>query len=184
MKILFVGRLVDFKDPVTFIKAAQLLAYHQFILAGDGELMKECMSLAEGFSNISLLGWVKHEDVNALMDEADIFCQLSPYENIWASTLISAMKHKKAIVCTDAGTTKSFLKDYIHALLIPPRDHIALAKAITRLSVDNELRRGIGEASFSLVEDCLSVEKIAGEIHRMIANTVNIFEREKEGRLT
>jgi glycosyltransferase involved in cell wall biosynthesis len=184
VKILFVGRLVDFKDPVTFIKAAQLLAYHQFILAGDGELMKECKSLAEGFGNISLLGWVKHEDVNALIDEADVFCQLSPYENIWASVLISAMKYKKAVVCTDAGTTKSFLKNYIHALLIHPRDHVALAKAITRLAADDKLRLGLGESAFALVESTLSLEKIAGEIHRMIANTVNIFEREKEGRLT
>lgn len=184
MKVLFVGRLVDFKDPVTFIKAAQLLAYHQFILAGDGELMKECVILAEGFGNICLLGWVKHEDVNALMDEADIFCQLSPYENIWASTLISAMKHKKAIVCTDAGCTKSFLKNYFHALLIPPRDHVALAKAITRLAVNDELRLGLGESASSLVEDTLSVERIVGEIHRMIANAVDTFEREKEGKLT
>ena len=53
--------------------------------------MKECKELARECDNIHLLGWLKQETVNDLMSETDIFCQLSPYENLWSSTLISAM---------------------------------------------------------------------------------------------
>ncbi|OGD48229.1 hypothetical protein A3K79_07190 [Candidatus Bathyarchaeota archaeon RBG_13_46_16b] len=187
MKILFVGRLVDFKDPVVFLKAARLLSSnaaetpHEFIIAGDGGLMKECKELARGFDNIHLLGWVKQEIVNDLMHQADVFCQLSPYENIWAATLISAMKHKKAIICTNVGYTSTFLKNDHHAILIPSRDHAGLAKAITRLSNDSELRRVLGENAFSFVQENLSVEKITDEIRHLLIHTV---EQWKASRLT
>ena len=58
MNILFAGRLVDFKDPVTFVKAARLLSQnmtesaHQFVIAGDGELLEECRKLAFGYKNV------------------------------------------------------------------------------------------------------------------------------------
>lgn len=178
MKILFVGRLVDFKDPVVFLKAARLLSSnaaetpHEFIIAGDGGLMKECKELAGGFDNIHLLGWVKQEIVSDLMDEADVFCQLSPYENIWAATLISAMKHKKAMICTNVGYTSTYLKNDCHVILVPPRDYAGLASAITKLSNDSELRRMLGENAFSFVQENLSVEKITDEIRHLLIHTV------------
>jgi len=184
MKILFVGRLVDFKGPIIFIKAAQFLSQntpenpHEFIVAGDGELMNECKKLASGYSNISLLGWVDQQTVNDLMDQADVFCQLSPYENIWAASLISAMKHKKAVICTDVGYTRTYLTHNYNVFLIPPNDHVALAEAIKKLANDSQLRHILGENARSFVRENLSVEKITGEIQQLLVQVVEQF-REK-----
>lgn len=178
MNVLFAGRLVDFKDPVTFIKAAQLLSKnmiepaHQFVIAGDGVLLEECRKLAFGYKNVSILGWVKPEKVDDLMIHADIFCQLSPYENLWASTLISAMKHKKAIICTNVGYTDTYLTHKYHVFLIPPNDHVALAEAIEILANDNELRRMLGDNAYSFVQENLSVEKIAGQIRQLLSQSL------------
>jgi glycosyltransferase involved in cell wall biosynthesis len=175
---LFVGRLVDFKDPVTFVKAARLLGQnmiepaHQFVIAGDGRLLEECRKLAFGYENISILGWVKPEEVNDLMSRADIFCQLSPYENIWASTLISAMKHKKAIICTNVGYTDTYLTHKYHVFLIPPNNHVALAEAINNLANDNELRCMLGKNAYSFVQENLSVEKIADQIRQLLIQSL------------
>lgn len=178
LNILFVGRLVDFKDPVTFVKAARLLGQnmiepaHQFVIAGDGRLLEECRKLAFGYENISILGWVKPEEVNDLMSRADIFCQLSPYENIWASTLISAMKHKKAIICTNVGYTDTYLTHKYHVFLIPPNNHVALAEAINNLANDNELRCMLGKNAYSFVQENLSVEKIADQIRQLLIQSL------------
>ena len=134
--------------------------------------MKECKELARECDNIHLLGWLKQETVNDLMSETDIFCQLSPYENLWSSTLISAMKCKKDIICTNVGYTSTYLKNGHHAILIPPRDHVGLASAITRLSNDSELRCMLGENAFSFFQENLSVEKITDEIRQLLVNTV------------
>jgi rhamnosyl/mannosyltransferase len=184
MNVLFVGRLVDFKDPVTFVKAARLLGHnkiepvHQFVIAGDGELLEECRKLAFGYENISILGWVKPEKVDDLMSQADIFCQLSPYENIWATTLISAMKHKKAIICTNVGYTNTYLTHKYHVFLIPPNNHVALAEAINILANDNELMRMLGKNAYSFVQGNLSVERIADQIRQLLMQSL----RTREGR--
>jgi glycosyltransferase involved in cell wall biosynthesis len=174
MKILFAGRLVDFKDPITFIKAAcyDSTRKFDFIVAGDGELMGICKKLAEDCKNVQMLGWLKQDAVNNLMREADIFCQMSPYENLWAATLVSAMKYKKAIICTNAGYTSKYLKPDYHAVLIPPRDSFALAEAIVRLSNDDKLRQTLGENAFSFVSEDLSTESIVKEIRDMLLNVV------------
>jgi glycosyltransferase involved in cell wall biosynthesis len=174
MKILFVGRLVDFKDPITFVKAAcyDSTQKFDFIVAGDGELMGMCKKLAENRKNVQMLGWLKQDAVNNLMREADIFCQISPYENIWAATLVSAMKYKKAIICTNTGYTNKYLKHDYHAVLIPPRSSFALAGAIVRLSNDDKLRQKLGENAFSFVQENLSTQKIVKEIRDMLVDFV------------
>jgi glycosyltransferase involved in cell wall biosynthesis len=178
MKILFAGRLVDFKDPLTFIKAALLLnrdpttEVHDFIVAGDGELLKACKQLAAKQANINLLGWIEQKKVTELMIQADVFCQLSPFENIWAASLISAMKHKKAIICTNVGYTNQFLKDGQNAILIPARDETRLAEAITALSENPELRGKLGTNAYTFVEEHLTVQKIATEIQNLLKKTV------------
>lgn len=182
MNVLFVGRLVKFKDPVTFVKAACLLSQspiepiYQFVIAGDGELLEECRRLAFGRENISILGWVKPEKVNDLISRADIFCQLSPYENIWATTLISAMKHKKAIICTNVGYTGTYFTHEHDIFLIPPNNPVALAEAINILANDNELRRTLGENAYSFVQGNLSIEKITNQIRQLL--TQSLLERE------
>ena len=180
MNILFAGRLVDFKDPLTFVKAARLLSQnmveptHHFVIAGDGDLLEECRKLAFGYKNISILGWVKPKKVDELMIQADIFCQLSPYENLWASTLISAMKHKKAIVCTDVGCTSTYLTHKHHAFLIPPNNHAALAEAIGVLANDREMRRMLGEKAYAFVQENLSIEKIAKQIRQLLLESLQV----------
>lgn len=178
MNILFAGRLVAFKDPLTFVRAACLFNQNtttptsHFLIAGDGELLKECIRIASGSKNIRFLGWVKPEKVDSLMNDADIFCQLSPYENLWASTLICAMKHRKAIICTDAGYTGAYLMHKVHAFLIPPKNDVALAEAINILVNDDELRRMLGENAYTYVQENLIVEKIAGQIRLLISQAI------------
>jgi len=185
MNVLFVGRLVDFKDPVTFVKAARLLSQstieqaYQFVIAGDGGLLEECRKLAFGYENISILGWVKPEKVNDLMSRADIFCQLSPHENIWATTLISAMKNKKAIICTNVGYTGTYLTHKYDVFLIPPNNHVALAEAINILANDAELRHMLGENAYSFVKKNLSIEKITDQIRQLLKQL--LLEREAKG---
>jgi glycosyltransferase involved in cell wall biosynthesis len=110
--------------------------------------------------------------VNDLMDQADVFCQLSPYENIWAATLISAMKHKKAIISTDVGYTRTYLRHNYHVFLIPPNDHVALAEAINKLANDSELRRMLGENAYSFFQKNLGIERITDKVRRLLIHTV------------
>ncbi len=184
MKILFAARLEASKDPITFVKAGMQLPNHKFIVAGDGSLMKQCELLAHGSSNIKFLGWVNATTVSRLMKEADVFCQLDKVENIWSSSLVAALKNKKAVVCTNSGYTSKYLKDDYHVLLISPQSCSELVSAIERLSRDSELRYRLGENAQAFVRDHLSVEKITEEIRRLIINTVQEWTRREKTKVT
>ncbi len=168
MRALFAARLVDFKDPITFIRASQLLPQHHFIVAGDGELLSECKKLAG--PNVTFLGWVPQRIVNEKMLASDLFCQLSPVENVWSSSMILAMKCEKAIICTNVGYTADFLKDGISALLIPARNEKALANAIVRLEEDS-LRHNLAANAHRYFESYLQMPKIAQRIRELIHST-------------
>jgi glycosyltransferase involved in cell wall biosynthesis len=60
--------------------------------------------------------------------------------------LMEAMARGVAVVTTPVGGIGELVEDGRTGLLIPPDDPIALREAITRLAVDEELRRRLGRA--------------------------------------
>jgi glycosyltransferase involved in cell wall biosynthesis len=182
LKILFAARLEAVKDPITFVKAGTQLPNHEFIVAGDGSLKKQCEILAYGSNNIELLGWVNAETVGRLMKEADVFCQLDNVDNIWSSSLVAAMKNNKAVICTNTGFTSKYLKDNYHVLLISPQKCSELVSAIERMSNDPELRHRLGENARAYVDENLSIEKIVEEIRCLITSTVKDWT-EQQGEI-
>ena len=181
MKILFAARLEPVKNPITFVQAGLQLTRHEFIIAGDGSLKRQCEILASGSKNITFLGWVGAETVDHLMKEADVFCQLDNIDNIWSSSLVAAMKNGKAVICTNTGYTGTYLKDNYHALLISPQKSSELISAIERLSNDPVLRYGLGENAQAFIRENLSTEKIVASIERLITCTVKDW-KENHGR--
>ena len=172
MRIIFAARLIDFKDPITFARASLVLPQHDFVVAGDGKLLDECRKMAG--PNVTFLGWVPQSIVNENMINADVFCQLSPIENIWSSSLILAMECKKAIVCTDVGHTARFLENGVHALLIPARDATALANALVRLE-NEELRRTLGINAYQFYGNSLETTLIIKQIRALIQEAGMVF---------
>lgn len=55
--------------------------------------------------------------------------------------VLEAMACGLAVVATDSGGVREFIRDGVNALLVPPRDPRALAAALRRLEDDPDLRR-------------------------------------------
>ena len=55
------------------------------------------------------------------------------------------------------------MEDNVNGLLVPPRDHTAMAQAIVALLKDDERRRRMGEAGLARVNERFTVEKMVGE---------------------
>lgn len=179
MKILFAARLEAVKNPITFVEAGMQLPNHEFTVAGDGSLRKQCELLASCSNNVKFLGWVNSEAIRRLMRETDIFCQLDNIENIWSSSLVAAMKNKKAIICTNVGYTNRYLKDNYHVLLISPRSCSELVGAIERLANSIDLRQRLGENAQIFVHENLSIEKIVKEIQDCVTATVHDWKERR-----
>ena len=141
--VLFLARLDWDKDPETFVRAANILKYEEdiiFLLVGDGKLKKviEEYKQKRELNNTLIIG--SRSDTEIWYAMCDVFCALSPVENIWSTTLQEALCMGKACIVTKAGYTTRILKHLVDAYLIEPKDPNGLAKAILTLKQKNELR--------------------------------------------
>jgi glycosyltransferase involved in cell wall biosynthesis len=78
-------------------------------------------------------------------------------------------------VATRAGGIPEIVDDEVTGLLVPPRDHVALAAAIVRMLKDDEGRRRMGAAGFARVNERFTVE-------RMVERTAEVYTQVTAGR--
>jgi glycosyltransferase involved in cell wall biosynthesis len=86
------------------------------------------------------------------------------------TSLLDAMAAGKPIVATRAGGIPEVVGDEETGVLVPPRDHDAMAEAIVRLLKDDTLRRKMGDAGRARARSLFSAE-------RMVQNTLNVYQR-------
>ena len=169
-----VAALVPHKGQKHFIDAAALVVRQvpdaRFVIAGEGELR------ASLEHQIKHLGLEKHvvlagfrPDILSLHKAFDIFVMSSVTEGLGTS-LLDAMAASKPIVATTAGGIPEVVEDGVTGMLVPPRDHHAMADAIVKLLKDEALRRRMGAAGLSLANARFSAE-------RMVRETLSVYEK-------
>jgi glycosyltransferase involved in cell wall biosynthesis len=169
-----VAALVPHKGQRYLIDAAHLVVQQipdaRFVILGEGELREhlekqlhehhlEKHVLLPGF-RIDVLGCIK---------AFDLFVMSSVTEGLGTS-LLDAMACARPIVATRAGGIPEIVEDGVNGLLVPVRDHHALAEAIVRALKDAALRQRMGDAGFARVNDRFTVE-------RMVAETAGVYAR-------
>lgn len=168
-----IGALVPHKGQRHLVEAAALVVRQvpdaRFVIAGEGELRS---SLEH---QIRHLGLEKHvvlagfrPDVLSVLKAFDLFVMSSLTEGLGTS-LLDAMACGKPIVATTAGGIPEVVQDGRTGVLVPPRDHDAMAAAIVKLLKDPSLRRRMGDAGLSRVNATFSAE-------RMVAETLSVYE--------
>lgn len=83
----------------------------------------------------------------AFYKESDIFVLPSLYESS-AACLVEAMFAGLPIIATDVGGVHEFIKDGENGILIPSKDSQSLAKAVSSLIKNADMREKMGEESF------------------------------------
>ena len=159
LTVLYVGRLIDFKGPELTIQAFEKLANKmpdvELKLVGDGNLMAECHQLKENSRHrerIHLLGALQFEQVQQLMNEADIFtahsCQgaQSHQFEAFGVAFVEAMASGLPVVTGAAGGPCETVVDGETGFLFPPGDIDAHAAALLTLAQDPTLRSRMGDA--------------------------------------
>ena len=169
-----VAALVPHKGQRHLVDAAALVVRRvpdaRFVIAGEGELRGALEQ------QIKHLGLEKHvllagfrPDILALHKAFDIFVMSSISEGLGTS-LLDAMACGRPIVATTAGGMPEVVADGKTGMLVPPRDHHAMAEAIVKLLKDPTLRKRMGDAGLSLAHSRFSAE-------RMVQDTLRVYER-------
>ncbi|OQA16746.1 MAG: putative teichuronic acid biosynthesis glycosyltransferase TuaC [Chloroflexi bacterium ADurb.Bin360] len=154
--VTFVGRLNEFKDPLTFVRAVpEVLADFpeaRFVVVGDGPLSGALHDfvVTAGLQHVVYLPGAR-SDVGNYLALSSVFTALSPVENVWSMTIAEAMTAGVPCILTRAGCTEEVFTHEQDAYLIPMADSTALAIAIVRLLRDAELRANLVRGGYDLL---------------------------------
>lgn len=175
--IIFVGRLVDQKDPLNLLKGFRMVAEKlpeaRLIVLGNGHLRDSMQAFirSNGLrSRVSLLPGIC--DIRSHLRRAWVFALSSRYEGS-PNAVLEAMAAGLPIVATSVGGVPEILRDGQTGLLVEPGDPVALAHALTDLLQNQPLREAMGEKAREAVVRVHSLDKMVSETERLIAGAVN-----------
>ena len=161
---LFVGALRYYKGLDYLLEAARITGLPVVILGG-GHLEEQLKTQAAeaGLANVHFLGLLPDEDKAALLTlcYAFVFPSHLRSESFGISLLEGAMYGKPMISCEiGSGTT------YINiagetGLVVPPRDSVALAQAMTTLWNEPATAAEMGQAARQRFEEVFSADLMA-----------------------
>ena len=174
-----VAALVPHKGQQYLIDAAHLVVQQlpdaRFVILGEGEL-REHLEKQVHEHHLEKHVWLPgfRTDVLGCIKAFDLFVMSSVTEGLGTS-LLDAMAASRPIVATTAGGIPEIVEDGVTGVLVPPRDHAALAAAIVRMLKDDEGRRRMGAAGFARVNERFTVE-------RMVERTAEVYTQVTAGR--
>ena len=132
-----VGRLSEQKDPMTSIKAFNLIHKNnkntKFMFIGDGELKEEVVNYVKEKKlekNVIITGWVNN--VEKYIPALDVAILPSKWEG-FGLVLIEYMACDKPIVATNVGGIADIIKDNKNGYLVVVEDYKQLAKKINEI---------------------------------------------------
>ena len=169
-----VAALVPHKGQQHLIDAAAIVVRQvpdvRFVILGEGELREKLERQIKDKHlerHVFLAGF--RPNALELTKGFDIFVMSSVTEGLGTS-LLDAMACGKPIVATTAGGMPEVVKDGKTGILVPPRNHEAMADAIIRLLADEEGRRAMGAAGQARARVYFSAE-------RMVQDTFDVYRR-------
>ncbi len=130
INFLFLGRLIDTKDPVnlikSFIKAKNAGLKGTLTIAGDGDLFQVCDELikkSKWKQDISLLGWVTHSKAYDLYKSHQCFVlpnqkgPLTNQEEAFGVVFLEAMSFGLPVIGGDSGGVPEIIEHKVNGLL-------------------------------------------------------------------
>jgi glycosyltransferase involved in cell wall biosynthesis len=173
-----VGRLVDWKGPDYFIKAAALVSERvpdsRFMVVGDAvfgekDYVDGLKKLAEDLGLAERLVFTgQRSDATRMMSALDVLVHASILPDPLPTVLIEAMSIGRPVVAADSGGVPEIVEDGVTGLLSPPRDTRSMAGAITELFEDPVRARAMGEAGLERAKRLFDIESTTRDMEKAL----------------
>jgi phosphatidylinositol alpha-mannosyltransferase len=167
--ILFLGRLEDRKGVMHLLRAYRRLrqdgANGRLLVVGTGPQERDVRRYiaTRRLRGVELIGRVSDEDKARYFATADVYVSPATGRESFGIVLLEAMAAGAPIVCSDIHGYKGVVRRDREAILVPPRDHRALAGGIRRVLDDPELRARMGESGQERAQQ-FSWERITAKV--------------------
>ena len=126
----------------------------RFVFAGKGEV-----GMPRG-ADVHVLGVIGQQELFALYRAADVVVVPSIWPEPLSRVLLEAMRLGRPVVATAVGGTPEAVEHGVTGLLVPPRDAVALARAVAELLLDPARRERMGRAATERVDTLFDEERV------------------------
>jgi glycosyltransferase involved in cell wall biosynthesis len=180
--LLCVAKLIEDKGVDTLIEAIASLPTDirsrlSCLIVGRGQLEEELQSLIVQRSlqeRIKILGFLTRSQLLGLMVKTDLFI-LPSRVSVFDYVLLEAGAMKLPIITTAVGGNLEMF-DKESAILVPPNDTQALAKAISEVIADADRKRRLAENAYQRIKSRFSLNNM---LDSYISIYTEILERHK-----
>lgn len=144
-----------------------------YVLAGDGGLEGELVSMARGYGLQAVFTGLLHsEQLIAAYNAADLVVHPSLKE-IFPNAVGEAMACGRPVIAADAGGTAELVgRDGTAGVLVPPSDAVALGAAIEALLADPARREAIGAAARLRIQDQFPLARMIHDYETAFAEVI------------
>lgn len=170
--ILFLGRLVQDKNPDVLIRSFQKMKHRsglKLVISGDNPQLpvyvKKLHELAGADADIIFTGSIFGDEKNSLLKNCFCFCLPSTIEGL-PLTLLEAMSFRVPCVVSDIPACREALENngfYVH-----PEDEVGLREALDRLVQERNSHMQYYENEFQLVKERYTWESIGRKYLRYV----------------
>jgi glycosyltransferase involved in cell wall biosynthesis len=147
--VVTASRLIKRKSPglliSAFARVLKVMPDAKLVIAGSGREENDLSHRVRDLNiadSVFMVGGLAREKVAQLMAAANVFVLPSKLESFGLS-LLEASAAGVPVVCSRAGGIPEIFQDGLNALLYPPGDYHAMAKAIVRVIEDKDLAKKI-----------------------------------------
>lgn len=170
----FISRMTYQKDPITLIKAFQLLQQKQenrdkfrLLMIGEGDLKEEAIKLTK---ESNLTASVRFEnfrnDVPDILAALDIYCLPSLWEGLPLGVL-EAMASEKIVVASSVDGTREVINHGQNGYLFSSGDYEQLSRLLEEGCQKNATNEKIRLNAIKTIQDGFTVEKMVSKTERV-----------------
>lgn len=186
-RVLFLGRLVDFKGPVETAEAFGKVAIGDetavLEIAGDGPLadpLDERIRELGMQARIKRLGSVRSDHGRELRERAAVFTAhnrkgvITGQEEAFGVSLLEAMGTGLPVLTGRSGGIPDFIQHQENGLLFEPGDVDSHAEMLRELLSSPQLRESLGTAAWDTVRDRYQVEHELADMNRIFTEVMRL----------
>lgn len=136
--VLYVGRLIEAKGVRYLLDAMEECPSQKLVVAGDGPEFERLR--ARGLANVEFAGRVQREELALYYRDARVLVLPSLRDEGMPNAIMEAMARGIPIIASRNAGTPDLVKDGETGFLVEPGDAPAIARAIRRIALDDDLR--------------------------------------------
>ena len=168
-RILWVGRMIPWKNPYDAVEAAALLAakglgFHLDLVGEGPEREKVASLISEKHLEdvVDMHGSLPNSEVRKMMGDADVFVATSDRNEGWGAVVNEALSSSCAVVASEAmGATKFLIDDNVNGLIYPCGDIAELSKKLESLITDVAWRAELQTRAYESMADRWNADEAA-----------------------